>query len=77
MDMENRLVVTKEEGEGGMDWEFGVRCKLLPLEWISYEALLNSTGNCIQNLMINHNGRDYFKSMYTYIHFIYTHIYIY
>ena len=36
-------------GEGsGMDWEFGVnRCKLLPLEWISNEILLYSTGNSI------------------------------
>ena len=39
-----------QRGEGGggsgMDWEFGVkRCKLLPLEWISNEILLYSTGN--------------------------------
>jgi len=28
-----------------MDWELGVnRCKLLPLEWISNEILLFSTG---------------------------------
>ena len=32
----------------GMDWEFGVRCKLLHLEWISIEILLfRSTGNYI------------------------------
>ena len=51
MDMEIRLVVAKEEGERGgreMDWEFGVnRCKLLPLEWISNEILLCSTGNYV------------------------------
>ena len=47
MGMENRLVVAKEGGSG-MDWEFGVnRCKLLPLEWISNEILLYSTGNYI------------------------------
>ena len=35
-------------GGKGMDWEFGVhRCKLLPLEWISNEILLCSTGNYI------------------------------
>ena len=35
-------------GGSGMDWEFGVnRCKLLPLEWISNEILLHSTGNYI------------------------------
>ena len=29
-----------------MDWEFGVnRFKLLHLEWINSEILLNSTGN--------------------------------
>ena len=32
----------------GMDWESGVnRYKLLPLEWISNEILLYSTGNYI------------------------------
>ena len=35
-------------GESEMDQEFGVnRCKLLPLECISNEILLYSTGNCI------------------------------
>ena len=45
--MENRLMVAEGEGGGsGMDWEFEVnRCKLLPLEWISSEILLYSTGN--------------------------------
>ena len=47
-----------EEGRGrGMDWEFGVsRCKLLPLEWISNEILLYSTGNYIQSLMMEHDN---------------------
>jgi len=66
MDMENRLVVAKgEAGGSGMDWEFGVsRCKLLPLEWISNEILLYSTGNYIQSLMMEHdNVRK--KRMYT------------
>ena len=47
MDLENRLMVAKGEGEGnGMNWESGVnRCKLLPLEWINNEILLYSTGN--------------------------------
>ena len=58
MDMENRLVVAKgEAGGSGMDWEFGVsRCKLLPLEWISNEILLYSTGNYIQSLMMEHDN---------------------
>ena len=48
-DMENRLAIAKEEGVGsGVDWELGAnRCKLLPLEWISNEILLCSTGNCL------------------------------
>ena len=40
-------------GGGGsrVDRESGVnRCKLLPLEWLSNEILLNSTGNYIQSL---------------------------
>ena len=36
-------------GRSGMNWEFGVsRYKLLHLEWICNEILLNSTGNSIQ-----------------------------
>ena len=49
MDLENRLVLAKGGGGGsGMAWESGVnRCKLLPLEWISNEILLYSTGKYI------------------------------
>ena len=49
MDLENRIVVAK--GEGGRSrvvGELGVnRYKLLPLEWISNEILLCSTGNYV------------------------------
>ena len=46
---------------GGMEWEVGVsRCKLLYIERIN-KVLLYSTGNCIQYLMINHNGKEYLK----------------
>jgi len=35
-------------GRSGMDWELGVnRCKLLHLDWISSEILLDSMGNYI------------------------------
>ena len=48
MDLENRLVVAKGGEGSGMDWELGVnRCRLLPLEWISNEILLCSTGNYV------------------------------
>ena len=31
-----------------MNWELGVnRCRLLPLEWVSNEILLCSTGNYV------------------------------
>ena len=49
MDKENGLKSCQGGGgESRMDWEFGVsRCKLLPLEWLSNEILLYSTGNYI------------------------------
>ena len=50
MDLEDRLVVAKGEARGGsgMDWDLGAnRYRLLPLEWISNEILLCSTGNHI------------------------------
>ena len=52
-----------------MDREFGVgRCKLLHLEWISNEVLLYSTGNNIQSLGIEHDGREYEKeTVYIYV----------
>ena len=56
---EKKLVVAKgAEGGSGMDWEFGVsRYKLLHLEWMSNEVLLYSTGNYIQSLGIDYDGR--------------------
>ena len=58
-DVENKLMVAKgEEGGSGMDGEFGVgRYKLLHLQWISNEVLLYCTGNYIQSLGIEHDGR--------------------
>ena len=49
-----------------MDWELGVnRCRLLPLEQISNEILLCSTGNYIWSLMMEHdNVRK--KNLYMY-----------
>ena len=45
-------------GGSGMNWELGVsRCKLLHLEWIGNEVLLYSTGNYIQSLVMDHDGR--------------------
>ena len=51
-----------------MEWEFGVsRCKLLHLDWISNEALVYSTGNYIQSLVIEHDGRSYQKKENIYV----------
>ena len=45
-------------GGSGMDWESGVgKCKLLLLEWIRNEVLLYSTGNYIQSLGMEHDGK--------------------
>ena len=50
-----------------MDWEFGVsRCKLLPLEWLSHEILLCSTGNYAESLVMERDGGQCEKeSVYT------------
>ena len=45
------------------------RCKLLYIGWINNKVLLYNTGNCIQYLVINHNGKEYEKE------YIYLHIY--
>ena len=56
------------QGRGsGMDWEFeDGRCKQLHLEQISNEVLLYRTGNYIQSLGIEHDGRQYEKKMNVY-----------
>ena len=58
MDLVNRLVVAKGEGEGvGWIGSLGlIECKLLPLEWISNEILLCSTGNYVWSLMTEHDN---------------------
>ena len=46
-----------------MDWESGDnRCKLLPLGQISNEVLLYSTGNYVQSLMMEHDGKLWEKN---------------
>ena len=61
--IENRLVVAK--GEGGRrrkNWKSRIsRCKLLYIGWINNKVLLYSTGNYIQQPMINHNGKAHKK----------------
>ena len=62
------LWLPRGHGESERDWEFGVRrCKLLLLEWIRNEVLLYSTGNYIQSLGMEHNGRQYEKKECVYV----------
>ena len=62
------MVAKQEQGESGMDTEFGVgRYKLLDLEWISNGVLLHNTGTISKSLGVEHNGRQYEKKKYTYM----------
>ena len=51
-------MVVKGKGKGsGMDWKFGVSVCKLHLEWMGNEVLLYRTGNCVQSLGMDHDGR--------------------
>ena len=55
---EKRPVVAKGMGREWGGGELGVRrCQLLLLEWRSNEILLQSTGNYMQSLVTEHDGR--------------------
>ena len=76
MDVENRFVFTRGERVGWMG-SFGVdKCKLLHLEWISNMVLLHSTGDCVQSLEIEHDGRQYEEKeciyMYAWVTLLYS-----
>ena len=64
-DIENRLVVAEgERSERRLGLEFGIRwCKLVYTEWINNKILLYSTGNYIQCLVVNHNGKNMKKNV--------------
>ena len=67
-DVENRLDVATWKGHGGgMDWGSVIsRCKLLYIEWIENKVLKCDTGNYIQYLVTNHNGKQHEKNVYMY-----------
>ena len=50
---------------GGRKWDgwgvWGWWMQTVTLEWLSNEVLLLNTGNCIQSLGIDHDGRSYEK----------------
>ena len=63
INIENRHVVAKGEGEG-VRWTGSlglVEAKLLHLEWISNEVLLCSTGNYSRSLGTDHDGMEHKK----------------
>ena len=67
--VERRLMVAGGEWGGSeMGGVFGVsRCRPLHLEWISNAVLLYSTGNSVQPLGLEHDGRYHEKKCtYTY-----------
>ena len=58
-----------------MDWELGVsRCRLLPLEWISNETLLCSTGNYVWSLMMECDNvrKKNYTCMYNWVTMLYS-----
>ena len=58
-------------GRNGIEWKFGIsRCKLLHLEWTNNEVLQYITGNYMQSVGIDRDGRWYEKKnvfVYTYV----------
>ena len=56
----------------GRGWDgLGVwvgRCKLLYLEWTNNEVLVHSTGNYIQSLQIDHDGKNIKKNIFIFNH---------
>ena len=58
-DIENRLMIAKAVGVGGMVQKIEAsRGKLLHIEWINNKVLLYGTGNYIQYLVINYMKKD-------------------
>ena len=71
----------RERGETGgylggglrdwVEWEVGVRRKLLYTEWVNNKVPLRySTENYIQYPMINHKGKEYLKKPYIHTLFL-------
>ena len=60
---EQTVVAKREVGAGRMNWEFAVS-KL----WLNNKVLLDGIGNYIQYPVINHNRKEYRKSMYVHTH---------
>ena len=58
-DIENKLMVTKGERWGGVNYKFRIsRYTLLYIKYINNKDWLYSTGNYIQYLVIIYNGKE-------------------
>ena len=57
MNLSKEQKQTQRHGEKDFGFQEGGRGKLLHFEWISNEVLLYSTGNYIQLLVIERDGR--------------------
>ena len=61
-------MVTKGVEGGGINYESGIsRYTLLNIKQINNKVLLYSTGNYIQHLVINYNGKNLEKNIYIYV----------
>ena len=61
IDIENKPMVTKGKGGGGINQEFGINTyTLLYIKQITNNDLLQSTGNYTQYLIITYNGKKNF-----------------
>ena len=58
----------REEEREGWTGSLECKCKLLHLEWIKNKALWYSIQNYTQSPEINHNVKEYFKRMRTYMY---------
>ena len=59
IDIENKLMVTRGERGGGINYECGIkRYTLLYIKQITNKDLLYNTGNYIQYLIITYNGKE-------------------
>ena len=59
---EQTCVCQGKEGQKRLNGEFGVgRCQLLHFKQLGKRILLYSTGNCVQSLGLEHDGRQYYK----------------
>ena len=76
-DIRNGLVVAKDGAGGRLDRECGTSdCKLLHTKWIDNKVLY-STGNYVQDPVVNHKGKEHENECVCVCVCVYTHTHIY